>query len=225
MLAVTTDVAPVAPTPLPVKAVTAFPLPSVVAAATDKVPTGRTPVTAKLTVTPLTAISRLFFTFAVTMLFEALVVSFVGLALTVMLNAAADEDAVRVMRTELVEPLLRTAWTISSTFVPETFAPALYVTDISVYPDESCIGIGSVETLAPLEPIKLAPLLFIGMIKVIVSDETSSEYTVALRTLICPLFTVPNVELKDHIKLGLVLMLVPAVLVIIKALIAVPKTA
>ena len=86
MLAVTTDVAPVAPIPLPVKVVTAFPLPSVIADATDKVPKGITPVTAKLTVMPLTTVPVSVVTVAVTTLFEALVAKVVGIALTVMLK-------------------------------------------------------------------------------------------------------------------------------------------
>jgi len=85
ILAVTTDVASVAATPLPVKVVDAFPLPPVVAAATDKVPTGRTPETAKLTVTPLIAAPKLSLTVAVTTLFEFFAVKVAGDALTVML--------------------------------------------------------------------------------------------------------------------------------------------
>ena len=79
--------------------------------------------------------------------------------------------AVRVMMIERVEPLPRVARTISSTCAPETSEPALYVVDMSVVPRTpplSCIGIVIVETLAPLESMNVAPLLFTGMVKVIV---------------------------------------------------------
>ena len=167
VLAVIADVVPVVPTPLPVKMVTAFPLPSVFTDAADKLPL----VKAKLTVTPLIAVPALFFTFAVITLLELLAVNAAGAALTVTVKADAVVDAVRVMMIDLVEPLPRVARTISSTCVPEPFVPALYVVDMSVpmvVDALSCIGIVIVETLAPLESMKLAPLLFTGMVKVIV---------------------------------------------------------
>ena len=170
ILAVTTDVAPVAPTPLPVKVVTASPLPPVIADATDKVPGGVTPLTAKLTVMPLSTVPRLFFTFAVIILLEPSAVNNAGAALTAIVKAVVVVAAVRVMMIELVEPLPKVARTISSTCVPETREPALYVANMSVVvvPPLSCIGIVRVETLAPLLSMKLAPLLFTGMVKVMV---------------------------------------------------------
>jgi hypothetical protein len=73
--------------PLPVKVVTAFPFPSVVADRTDKEPL----VVANVTVTPPTAVPRLFFTFAVTTLLEVAIAKVEGTALTVMLNVAVAD--------------------------------------------------------------------------------------------------------------------------------------
>jgi hypothetical protein len=92
-----------------------------------------------------------------------------GVAETVIRTPVPPTDPVRVMMIELVEPLPRVALTISSTSVPETFVPALYVADmLGESSPPSCIGIVIEETLAPPESMKLAPLLFTGMVKVIV---------------------------------------------------------
>lgn len=101
MLAVITPACVPATPAGPVKTVTAFPLPSVIGAAgSTLVP----PVWTKVTVTPLTAVPKLFFTVAVMTLLPPVigrVEGAGGVVPKVMLNADVD-DPVLVIATALV---------------------------------------------------------------------------------------------------------------------------
>jgi hypothetical protein len=110
ILAVTVPAVVPAVPPEAEKAVTAFPLPSVVAEAGDTLP----PAVVKATVTPLTLVvvdPVVAVTFAVTTLLPPPTAMVVGDAVTVMLKAVA----LRVIDHALLEPVARAARTVSDT--------------------------------------------------------------------------------------------------------------
>jgi hypothetical protein len=105
MPAVTTP-DPAAP-PSPVKMVTAFPFPSVVAHKTDREPL----VAVNVTVTPLAAVPRLFLTLAVKTMFEVLDTKVEIAGLRVILKADVADPVLVI--TAVLDMLPTAAWTVS----------------------------------------------------------------------------------------------------------------